>query len=406
MNNKIFVLKNIIQEYAWGSKTAISSLLGHSSPSDRPQAELWMGAHPKAASKIFFNDKWIFLTDAIKKDPIGFLGRQAAERFSNKLPFLFKVLAANCPLSIQVHPDRDQACEGFEKENKLGISLNDFQRNYRDNNHKPELICALTPFWAMKGFRVIPEILEFMNICCGAELKTELEAFMMTPDIQGLKYFFQDLMTMRKERQKDVVAAAVERASDFLGMSSVWDWIIKLNKKYPNDIGVLSPLFLNLIELQPGEAMYLPAGEIHSYLKGTAIELMANSDNVIRGGLTQKHIDLPELLKTLTFNTEKIEILLPEQQNRAEQVYLTDAEEFVLSIIRVNQDVNFISEKKRNIELILCIEGEAIISGQHEDISVKKGISIMIPAFVKKYYIQGNAVMYKASVSMPGLSKL
>ncbi len=393
----ISILKNIVQEYAWGSRTSIPELLGNPSPSEKPQAEMWMGAHPKASSQIAVNGDWTPLTEIIRKYPEKILGAEVAEKFSNSLPFLFKVLAADRPLSVQAHPNLSQAQKGFERENTQGIPIDDFHRNYRDNNHKPELICALTPFTALNGFRPIPEILELANTLCSATLEPELEALHNSPDSIGLKYFFQDIMTMPEHRQKEVIACAADTASGLAGVEPAWEWIIKLHEEYPEDIGVISPLFLNLVELKPGQAMYLPAGELHSYLKGTGAELMANSDNVIRGGLTPKHIDVEELMNILTFKDRKPEILEPNPTNHYESAYPTNASEFVLSVIHLDNRA-FESSIKRNVEILLCTAGEAEITEEDNKTSLKKGDSVIVPASVKAYSIKGDATIYKASV--------
>lgn len=396
----ISILKNIVQEYAWGSKTSIPELLGKPSPSEKPQAEMWMGAHPKASSKVIANGDWTPLTEVIQKNPEAILGKKVAEKFSGTLPFLFKVLAADRPLSIQAHPNLSQARKGFEKENIQGIPMKSFIRNYRDNNHKPELICALTPFSALNGFRPIPEILELTHTLCSTTLDPELTALQNSPDSNGLKYFFQDLMAMPVTRQKEVIAGAVEIASGIAGMEPAWEWIIKLHQEYPEDIGVISPLFLNLVELQPGQAMYLPAGELHSYLKGTGTELMANSDNVIRGGLTSKHVDVQELVSILTFKHGKPDIIEAMPINHFEYGYMTPASEFVLSVIRLNNEM-FESSKKRSVEILLCTGGEAEITENDKELSFKKGDSVIVPASAETYNIKGNATICKAGV--PGL---
>ncbi len=361
---------------------------------------MWMGAHPKASSKVIANGDWTPLTEVIQKDPEAILGKEVAEKFSGTLPFLFKVLAADRPLSIQAHPNLSQARKGFERENTQGIPMESFLRNYRDNNHKPELICALTPFSALNGFRPIPEILELTHTLCSTTLDPELTALQNSPDSNGLKYFFQDLMVMPVNRQKDVIAGAVEIASGIAGMEPAWEWIIKLHQEYPEDIGVISPLFLNLVELQPGQAMYLPAGELHSYLKGTGTELMANSDNVIRGGLTPKHVDVQELVNILTFKDGKPDIIEAMPINHFEYGYMTRASEFVLSVIRLNNDT-FESTGKRSVEILLCTAGEAEITEHDKELSFKKGDSVIVPACAERYTIKGNATIYKAGV--PGL---
>ena len=218
------------------------------------------------------------------------------------LPFLFKVLAAAKPLSIQAHPNRDQAREGFARENRQKISLNAFNRNYKDENHKPEIICALEPFWALKGFRRVEEIILLMDkIGIRASLEEDLNALRRRPNQEGLKTFFRALINDGEGTADRVLREAVEQCEKLADDDPAFEWVIKLSEAYPDDIGILSPILLNLVHLQPGEAMNIPAGELHAYLEGAGIELMANSDNVLRGGLTPKYVDVSELLNILTF---------------------------------------------------------------------------------------------------------
>ena len=188
--NKINLLKNPIQDYAWGSKTAIQELIGEPGSIGKPMAELWMGAHPKAPSQVLINGEWQFLDEIIKKDPESILGKSVAEQFSNQLPFLFKILAAGRPLSVQVHPTMEQAQKGFARENDLGIPLDAPNRNYRDVNHKPEILLALTPFQGLKGFRTIDDILNLMDQLSLTALSDELKLLKKEPDGSGLKRFF------------------------------------------------------------------------------------------------------------------------------------------------------------------------------------------------------------------------
>jgi len=301
--NRICILKNPVQEYAWGSNTAIQELLGKPVPSDKPMAEMWMGAHPKAPSKVLIDEQWRSLDEVIEGSPESILGKRVAEEFGNKLPFLFKVLAADRPLSIQVHPNLEQAREGFARENRLGIPLDAPNRNYRDDNHKPELLLAVTYFTGLKGFRKIEEILGMMERIAPSGLAFELNQLRKKPEASGLKSFFNALMTMDKSRQKKVLGEAVSLAEKLADQDPAFHWMVELNREYPQDMGIFSPVILNFVELRPGEAMYLEAGELHSYLNGLAMELMANSDNVLRGGLTPKYIDMPELLKIADFKT-------------------------------------------------------------------------------------------------------
>ena len=397
---KIGLLKDTIQEYAWGSKTAIPELLGQSSPADKPQAELWMGAHPKAPSQVLADGLWRSLPEVIQESPEEALGKKVAARFSNKLPFLFKVLAAAKPLSIQAHPNKEQAEQGFARENELGISLNASHRNYRDDNHKPEIICALTPFWALNGFRRIEETLSLLEEARITDL-AEIVSFLRShSNRDGLKKFFNYLMTMEAQKQRQIVEEAVAFAEGRAGEEPAWTWIAKLNEEYPGDIGVLSPLFLNLVRLEPQQAMYLPAGELHAYLEGVGIELMANSDNVLRGGLTPKHIDVQELLAVLNFTDGDLNILSPKNLASGEEIYSTEAEEFVLSVIRINKAASFNSPLDRSVEMMLCTEGKVNVTNlsDGEITLLTKGTSIIVPAAVEQYCIEGDGILYKATV--------
>jgi len=396
----ICLLKNTIQEYAWGSCTAIPELLGNDSPASTPQAELWMGAHPKAPSKVRCNGKWQSLLELIDKNPQGILGEKVAQKFKNRLPYLFKVLAAGKPLSIQAHPSLGQAKEGFERENRLGIPLDASNRNYKDDNHKPECICALSAFWALNGFRKIPDMISLMDKICPSGLKKDLNLFRQKADSDGLKHFFQTVMTMDRKSQKRVVDDAVKNAQPVKGDNKAYQWMINLYKEYPSDIGVLSPIILNLICLEPGQALFLPAGTLHAYLDGVGIELMANSDNVLRGGLTPKHVDVKELLNVLNFEEREINILKMEKINSCEHRYESHAQEFSLSVIAVKTDAGYFSLDKRCVEILLCTDGNAVVTdlAGNNSVAISKGMSILIPAVLEKYSIKGNAVFYKAAV--------
>ena len=396
----ICLFKNTIQEYAWGSYTAIPELLGNDSPANTPQAELWMGAHPKAPSKLKCNGKWRSLLELIDKNPRGILGEKVAQKFKNRLPYLFKVLAAGKPLSIQAHPSLGQAKEGFERENRLGIPLDAPNRNYKDDNHKPECICALSAFWALNGFRKISAMISLLDRICPPGLTKELDLLRRKPDSDGLKNFFQTVMTMDRKSQKRIVDDAVKNARPVKGDNKAYQWMINLYKEYPSNIGVLSPIILNLICLEPGQALFLPAGTLHAYLDGVGIELMANSDNVLRGGLTPKHVDVKELLNVLNFEERDVNILKMEKINPCERRYESNAQEFSLSVIAVKTDTEYYSPGKRCVEILLCTDGDAVVVdfAENNSVDIKKGMSILIPAVVEKYSIKGDAVFYKAAV--------
>jgi mannose-6-phosphate isomerase len=396
----IKLLKNTVQNYAWGSPTAIPELLGEQNPSHEPRAELWMGAHLKAPSLVNYDGQWMSLAELITKFPQEILGNDVALAFGNKLPYLFKVLAAAKPLSIQAHPNLNQAKKGFKRETDRGIAMDAPNRNYKDDNHKPECICALSPFWAMYGFRNIPDILTLMGKNCPVGLAAELDSLKRHPDSRGLKRFFTDLMTMDSRRQKRVVDEAVQNAHQYSDEDVAFYWMTRLSNGYPTDIGILAPLLLNLIELGPGEALFLPAGELHAYLEGVGMEVMANSDNVLRGGLTPKHIDVPELLKVLHFKPRPVNILKAVKKNKNERVYASEADEFVLSVVSTSAGSPYQSSESRSVEIMLCTEGTAYLKdeGTQEIINIKKGESAIIPAAVIGYSITGDALIYKAAV--------
>lgn len=281
--------------YAWGSPTAIPELLGR--PADgRPVAELWFGAHPDDPSPAHGST----LDELIAADPAGLLGAETAERFGPHLPFLVKLLAADKALSIQVHPDLEQARAGFAREDAAGIPRDAPHRTYRDANHKPELMCAISEFEALCGFRPVADTLRLLDAFALAEL-AELRALLTGAD--GLRAAFTYLL--RLADPAPVVDAVVRRAGD---VADDPDWsgparaVLLAAGDFPGDVGVVLSLLLNYVRLQPGEAIFLAAGNVHAYLRGLGVEVMANSDNVLRCGLTPKHVDVEELLRITDFS--------------------------------------------------------------------------------------------------------
>ena len=400
--NKISFLKNPVQEYAWGSRTAIQTLLGEPAPSERPAAELWMGAHPKSPSEVLVDGEWQSLEAVIGSNPRSILGEGVAREFSNKLPFLFKVLAADQPLSIQVHPNLEQARAGFERENSLGIPLDAPYRNYRDPNHKPEILCALTSFQGLKGFRRIPEALALMEKVSRSVLSAHLARLGHEPTASGLEEFFSSLMRMERERRGLAVTEAASIAEKYVDEDRAFFWMVELNRQYPGDVGVFSPLFLNLVKLEPGGAIFLPAGELHAYLQGVGVELMANSDNVLRGGLTPKHIDVPELLKIVDFRTGSAQEVESTSDGPCQRKYVTPTREFLLSVISLDEGECFESSQDRSVEILICVSGRAVVTDlrSREAFDLSKGKSVVIPSAVSGYTLEGNATLYKASVPM------
>ena len=289
--------------YPWGSRELIPRLRGEE-PADRPVAELWYGAHPAEPSLV--DGEGVELDRLIAADPEAALGERVAERFGGRLPFLGKFLAAAEPLSLQAHPTTAQARAGFARENDEGIALDAPNRNYKDDSHKPELIIALTEFRAMVGFRPVDETLElFAAIDCP---EAERYVGMLEPGDDadsGLRGLFTTWITIPGSRRRELIDAIVARLEGLRGRG---DWIgavarevIALQERYPGDVGVLGALLLNHVTLNPGEAAYLEAGQLHAYVSGLGVEVQANSDNVLRGGLTAKYVDVPELVHVLDF---------------------------------------------------------------------------------------------------------
>lgn len=298
-------LEGALRPYPWGSHTLIAQLRGEPSPSPQPQAELWFGAHPAAPATV--NGQG--LDEAIAADPAAALGKRVTEAHGDQLPFLVKLLAAAAPLSIQAHPSLEQAQEGFARENTEGIALNSPNRNYKDPNHKPELIVALTEFRALAGFRPVPDTAAFFAELGSAEL--DRYATLLPTDGEGdLRALFTTLISLPHQPRVELIESVQRATAELVDQHSAPAWMVdaaevylELNRAYPGDVGVLAALLLNVLTLAPGEAAFLRAGQLHAYLSGLGVEVMANSDNVLRGGLTTKHVDVPELVKVLDFST-------------------------------------------------------------------------------------------------------
>jgi mannose-6-phosphate isomerase len=397
----IYRLENVVQPYEWGSNTAIADMLGQPSPSPGPQAELWMGTHPKGPSIVVVGDQKIPLQQLINRQPVGILGRDGYMRYGKVLPYLFKVLAAARPLSIQAHPGKRQAIEGFSRENREGKPVDAPDRNYRDDNHKPEIICALTPFWGLNGFRPAAAVVDLLAPVCPTALDDAFQDLKRRQG-KGFRNFFEVMMTLTAEKRKAAAREVLEKAGLLADASPLYRWMVKLARAYPGDLGVLSPALLNLICLEPGQAMFLPAGQLHAYLDGVGIELMANSDNVLRGGLTPKHVDVPELLSVVRFEETSIKIIEPGPMGPAESGYDCPAEEFSLTVIRPTNGQPYIAHSIRNVEMLLCTDGEGQIEyrGRKERLTVKKGDSFLVPAGRETYTIDGNLTVYKAAVPL------
>lgn len=393
---RIVRLRNPVLPYAWGSHTAIAALLGEPVPSTGPQAELWMGAHPSHPSQVLTDRGELPLDAWIARDPQAVLGAPVASRFGGRLPFLLKVLAAERPLSLQVHPSPEQARAGFERENAAGIPLDSPRRCYRDASHKPELLCALTPFHALVGFQPPAQIAARLAELAAPELEPSLREA-EAGDAKGLRACFTELLKLDAPARQRVLARAAECARD--RRDPALDLVAQLSQAHPGDVGALAPLLMNRIELAPGQAMFLPAGLLHSYLGGVGIELMASSDNVLRGGLTEKHVDVPELLRVLRFEPGGLQRVLPDPAESGESRYATPAEEFALSVVRIAAPAVFAARERRGVEILLCTEGAGEISVDgKERVSIRSGESLLVPGSLGRYRVEGCVTLYRATV--------
>ncbi len=390
-------LENRIQHYAWGSRTALAELLGQPSPSPRPEAELWMGAHPVAPSQVLLAEGPRPLSEWLAADPAARLGRRALARFGPELPFLLKVIAAAQPLSIQAHPDAAQAAAGFARENAAGLALDAPQRSYRDARHKPELVCALSTFHGLCGFRRPAEIRALIDGLAAPRLA--LLSARLAGDVEGraLRRALESLLRMPEAVRRPVVEQAAEASRRERDADPAYAWVARLHELHPGDAGVLAPLFLNAIELAPGEALFLGAGVLHAYLEGSAIELMANSDNVLRGGLTPKHVDVDELLRVLRFEPAPACRVSPRATSPGVTSYPTPALEFELSRLDVAGRLAVPRGVEPGIELLLCAEGALELrAGCGELLALPRGASCAVAAEAGPYALRGQGRAYRA----------
>jgi mannose-6-phosphate isomerase len=385
------LLSNTIRNYAWGSTTAIAGLLGHE-PSGQPEAELWIGAHPDAPSRPIDGPDGESLASLIAADPGAALGAESVEAFGPRLPFLLKVLAAESPLSLQVHPRLDQAKAGYAAEEAAGVDRSAPHRNYKDDNHKPEMVFALTPFEALSGFRrpaeaagLFERLTALLAGTAASEVSEQVAELLRTRDeTEALSSAFARLIHGGPDVRACVDAAAAVASAhgrDDAALATVAD----LAAVYPSDPGVLISLMLNRVSLAPGEALYLPAGNVHAYLKGVGIEVMAASDNVLRGGLTPKHVDIPELLRTVVFEAAGVPRLAAHESALGQELYRPPFSEFQLQRISVPAagDPAALREPvpvaQRGAAVVLVLAGSLTLDTPKGDLVLARGESAFVP---------------------------
>ncbi|HRO46899.1 mannose-6-phosphate isomerase, class I [Agriterribacter sp.] len=397
----MYKLTGKVQHYAWGGTTYIPQLLGINNSTQQPYAEYWMGAHASAPSLVEQNaNHHIALNELIGNNPAQWLGEKTAARFGG-LPYLFKVLDVKDMLSIQVHPSKTEAEKGFARENEAGVALNAPHRNYKDDNHKPEVMLALSDFWLLHGFKESALLLQTLR---------ETEAFQTLLPVfekEGHYGLYKQVMELPQAAVDNLLSPLLQEAEPLykvgrLSKSGPAYWACKTlaanNGNYNNiDRGIFSIYFFNIVQLHPGQAIFQGAGVPHAYLEGQNIELMSNSDNVLRGGLTLKHIDVPELLKHTLF-----EGIIPQvmngEKNGAETVYHCPVPDFEVSNITVNK-LSAYRHTAFSVEILLITEGEAEITTPVQTLHVKKGEAVLVGA--SETYTIGagtKAVLYKAGV--------
>lgn len=378
------MLRGIVQRYAWGSRDALPRIMGVP-PTGEPQAELWLGAHPRGPSILQRGREDLSLDEVIAADPVGELGAETIRSFGDELPFLLKILAVDQPLSLQAHPTRQQAQAGFDAQDERGIPVDADQRSYRDRNHKPELICALEPFTAFCGFRPPDTAAELLNSLKVSDLAPVIGLLREDRADQALRW----LLELHPPAGADIAHRVVESCSKPVPFPAERQWAVRIGQQHPGDIGVAIALMLNLVELSPGQALFLEAGNLHVYLHGVAVEIMANSDNVLRGGLTPKHVDVPALLEVVDCRAYEVPLTIPDSPNFT---FRSPVPDFSLTRIEVADSVRCHS---RGPEIVLCASGQVSAAG----CEIAGGGAVWLPAGTGEYAISGTGLVFRAQTN-------
>jgi mannose-6-phosphate isomerase len=400
MNERIFKIKGVVQHYAWGGKSYIPALIGDHNDANKPCAEYWMGAHPSAPASFHIDGKLVNLNQLINSNITDTLSQAVAERFG-ELPYLFKVLDVHDMLSIQVHPSKEEAEKGFDREEAEGIPINAPHRNYKDRNHKPEVMVALSDFWLLHGFKqkaALEKTLEEVH---------EFKVFLPLFKKEGIKALYQMIMEMDQFDVNSLLAPLVKREIRHKHDGSLtkkdpgW-WAAKLyeGKDLPADMdrGIFSIYFFNIVQINPGEAIFQKAGVPHAYLEGQNIELMANSDNVLRGGLTPKHVDVPELMKHTLFEEVVPEIMKGNPARVGEKIYPCPVPDFGISKIDLVAGSEY-EATAHSLEIMIVTEGGGLINN---NIVLKRGeVVALLPGAQYQLYASGNCTLFKAFVPVP-----
>ncbi len=351
-------------------------------PTGEPQAELWLGAHIRGPSVLRRGGVDRPLHQVISGDPMGELGADAVRSFGDELPFLLKILAVDRPLSLQTHPTREQAHAGFGAEEEQEIPVDAEHRSFRDRNHKPELICALEPFTAFCGFRTPDTSAALLASLEFAELAPAID-FLEANEVDSALRWLLELPPETRAHMANQVVEACLRPGPY---PDERQWAVRIGEQHPGDIGVAIALMLNLVRLDPGQALYLGAGNLHVYLHGVAVEIMANSDNVLRGGLTDKHVDVPALLEVVDCRPGALTVL---ECQGPTHTYQSPVPDFCLTRIEVTEPVPCHTSGP---EILLCASGEVSAAGHH----FGGGGAVWLPAGTGNYEIAGSGLVFRA----------
>jgi mannose-6-phosphate isomerase len=394
---RVDLLEPVIQPYAWGSHTAIAEMQGRHAPTAGPEAELWMGAHPSAPSGVRRPGGRTTLDAVIAADPARELGAATAARFGGRLPFLLKILAADQALSIQVHPSKEQAEAGYREE--TGLAPGDKARNYVDDWPKPEVLCALTRFEVLAGLRTTADAAALLGALRVRGLEPLAADLAAAAGPAALTAALAAVLTWPAEGRAaliaDVVAACQRVATGDSGYAAAAAATVRIAGEHPGDLGIVASLLLRHAVLRPGEAVFLPAGAPHSYLRGTGVELLANSDNVVRAGLTPKHVDVPELLK-LVDPAAAVPVLEPRPAGAGVLSYDTPAPEFRL--YRAEPGAGEVTlPGSGGPRIVLCTDGTSRLRAESGALTLARGESCYLSAADEMVTAAGPASLFVAA---------
>jgi mannose-6-phosphate isomerase len=396
-NYSVHKLQGTVQHYSWGGTTFLPKLLSIENPNHKPFAEYWLGIHAGGPASIEVNQQSVLLSDAIATDPKAALSDPVFNHFG-ALPYLFKVLDVKDMLSIQVHPTKEYAKVAFEKEEAAGTALNAPNRNYKDTNHKPEIMLAMSEFWLLHGFKSEAKILETL------ENIAEFQVLVPLYKTEGLKGLYQFLMEMEQAQVDSLLSTVVKRALRNKQDGKVnrtapdW-WVAKLYENaagiLPIDKGVFSIYLFNIVCVMPGQGIFQDAGVPHAYLEGQNVELMANSDNVLRGGLTPKHIDVEELIYNIKFESIVPAIIEGTKPCMGESVYPAPVQDFGIASITLDGSNGYTHEAE-SLDMFLVVEGGCVVNNQ---MTIKTGEAFVVfPGNKLNIHASGKTLIYRAFV--------